>query len=196
MNKLLLSLLLFGAATASLTSCKRDQVTPAPAADTVPLALPQPSADPSKRFYNLVAASAAANTNPTRPVFEFTLAPGSNGNTQLASIFVYKSFRSGGLLRPRMLVGEYSDFPVTISFVSQDILAGVTRANGNPVIATNPASRNQLLVNDALVFTFDYKVADGTVFTTTPLDGTGTITPANSTFAVPPYSIVAEFRNR
>lgn len=194
MKKFILGLVLLSTAAGSFTSCKRDENIPAPEADTVPLAFPQVSTDPARQFYNLATARASVASNPTRPVFEFTLTPSGSGNSQLASILVYKSFRRGGAFGPRVLAGEYTDFPATVSINSQEALTGIARAGGNPVIAASTTQTNQLLSQDAIVFTFDYKVADGTVFTTTPVDATGTISPAATTLANPPYSIIAVFR--
>lgn len=194
MKKFILGLLLLTSSVGSFTSCKRDENVPAPAADTVPLAFPQVSSDPTRQFYNITTARATVASNTARPIFEFTLTPSGSGNSQLASILVYKSFRRGGAFGPRVLAGEYSDFPATVSINSQEALTGIARAGGNPVLAASPTQTNQLLAQDAIVFTFDYKVTDGTVFTTTPVDATGTISPAATNLANPPYSIIAVFR--
>ena len=178
-----------------LTSCKRDQDIPAPVADTIPIVFPQLSADPNKQFYKFVDAQAAVASNPTRPVFEFVINPSSSGNTQLASVLVYKTFRRSGAYGARVLVGEYSNFPATVSINSQDALNGLTRAGGFPVAApaTNPTQRNLILRNDVVLFTFDYRLTDGRIITSTPVDATGTI--SNTTLINPPYAIAATFKD-
>lgn len=195
MKRFIIALFLFGGAAVQLTSCKRDQDIPAPVADTIPIVFPQLSADPNKQFYKFIDAQASVASNPTRPVFEFVLSPSSSGNTQLASVLVYKTFRRSGAYGARVLVGEYSNFPATVSLNSQDALNGLTRAGGFLVaaLAANPTQRNLILRNDAVLFTFDYRLTDGRIITSTPVDATGTI--SNTTLINPPYAIAATFKD-
>jgi hypothetical protein len=210
----LLLLLTFGGA---LSSCKDQDKLPAPEVEELPIIFPQVT--PGKDFFEIGPAQAAESTNPTRPVFEFTIDPGNQRDVKLATIEVYRSYRRGALLGPRLKVGDYSSFPATISINSKEAIKDLQRlsapATGNILSPTepptNPSGFNNFIVpNDAIVFTFEYVLQDGRRIVLTPLNkvklapgsipesvdvpsGTLATTAAGSTY---PYAAVAVFRPR
>jgi len=207
----ILFLLSFGSA---LTACKDEDKLPAPEVEELPIIFPQVT--PGKDFFEITAAQAAPNTNPVRPVFEFTIDPGNQRDIKLATIEVYRSYRRGALLGPRLKVGDYTSFPAVITLDSKQAISGLQRlsapASGNVLNATEPPEdptrfNNLIVPNDAIVFTFEYVLQDGRRIVLTPLaniklangttiqvpSGTLATTAAGSTY---PYAAVAVFRSK
>ncbi|UOQ52859.1 hypothetical protein [Hymenobacter cellulosivorans] len=195
MKKIIFGLLLLVAFGGTLSSCKEDSAIPAPAVESVPLVLPQITT--GKDFFNILAARAATNTNPTRPIFEFTLAPNQQRDLKLQTIEVYKSFRRGDLLGPRVKVGDYSSFPATVSLTSTEALKDLQRYTGTSLVSVIPPGgpdvTNILLSpNDAIVFTFEYIVEGGRRIVLTPVNSMNI---PSGTQILAPYAAVAVFRN-
>ncbi|TGE19249.1 hypothetical protein [Hymenobacter elongatus] len=193
MKKIFLGLCLFVAASGTLSSCKDDSKLPAPAAESVPAIFAVPTA--GKDFYNYDAARAATSTNPTRPIFEFVLNP-TERDLKLETIEVYKSYRRGAVIGPRVKVGDYSSFPATVSVSSRDALQGLSRLSGKDLVPVIPGggpdvTNNLIVQGDAIVFTFDYIVQGGRRITITQLNAFNAPT---GTYSLPPYVAVAVFR--
>lgn len=211
-----------------LASCREASRLPAPKlAGNVPLIIPVASADTAKQYlnYDRTRASNAqlANFPPaTRPVFEFSFNIDNSRSKRVQVVEVYKSFKRGGsagaIFGPRVLLGSYSSFPVTISLDSQALLEGLQRiiipSSGNTYLlalkAANPnASNLQVQRNDAIVFTFEYILEDGSRVVLTPLNyvkvgasPSGVVPPvtnvpvlATTTQVNAPYSIEAIVRD-
>ncbi|TGE22280.1 hypothetical protein E5K00_18725 [Hymenobacter aquaticus] len=194
MKKIVFGLFLLFASGAGLSSCKDDSRLPAPAVESVPAIFPKVTA--GKDFYNLAAAKAATSTNPTRPIFEFTIDPGQERDLKIQTIEVYKSYRRGAILGPRVKVGDYSSFPATISINSKDALQGLQRLSGTNLVAVIPAAgpdafNNLVLLNDAIVFTFEMVAEGGRRIVLTPLNSFNAPT---GTQILAPYAAIAVFR--
>lgn len=217
MKKVIFGLLLLSA-MGSLSACKDSSKIPAPEVTSVPLIFPKFTADPSKSYFDTQRASASINqlatlTNPTRPVLEFVINIPDQRDVKIKAVEVYKSFqRPNQAIGPRALAGSYSSFPATVSLNSQDALSGLQRlsfAAGrslpslSPLLLSTPSApgaRNPILNGDAIIFTFEYVLEDGSRVILTPLtdvrlDGVGT-PPAkviSGTQINPPYALYARF---
>ena len=220
------SFLLTLVAFSTLASCRDTSKLPAPKLlGSVPLITPVLSADTAKQYINFsrARASNAALTNlspATRPIFEFSFDLDNSRDIKVATVEVYKSFRRTGnppTVGPRVLVGAYNSFPVTISFNSQDLLTGLQRlvipTDGSAAYvlnlkAANPAASNLLIQRgDLIVFTFEYILEDGSRVILTPIINTKvSLTaggPANTTVPVlaattqinKPYAMEAVIRD-
>ena len=196
-----------------VSSCKDKDLIPAPEVENLPIIFPQVT--PGKDFFDFDPSREPAANNPTRPVFEFTIDPGNQRDVKLATIEVYRSYRRGSLIGPRIKVGDYTSFPAVISLNSQQALDGLQRLSAgaagnllNPTTYTDPNRLNNLIVfNDAVIFTFEYVLQDGRRIILTPLAPvtltdksiiyvpSGTLATATSTSKYP-YAAVAEFRRK
>lgn len=130
-----------------------------------------------------------------------SLLTNGNGNTPLGSPVPYgQSYKFG----PRVKVGDYNSFPAKISLDSKAALTGLyyldTDGGSSPIIPAYPALPNGdyddntsgiLKPGNAVMFTFEYVLADGRRIVLTPLDNRGAIT---GTFTAVPYSALALFR--
>ncbi|UOQ72083.1 hypothetical protein [Hymenobacter cellulosilyticus] len=164
MKKIVFGLLLLVASGGALSSCKDENALPAPAVESVPAIFPQVTA--GKDFFNYAAARAATTPTTTRPVFEFTIDPGQQRDLKLQTVEVYKSYRRGATIGPRVKVGDYSTFPATVTLNSSEALKDLQRLSGSNLVPVIPAggpdvTNNLILQNDAIVFTFEYVVEGG-----------------------------------
>ncbi|PJJ47922.1 hypothetical protein [Hymenobacter chitinivorans] len=202
MKKIVFGLLLLVSCGGALSSCKEDSKLPAPAFESLPAIFPK--ATPGKDFFDATAAKAAASTNPTRPIFEFTVDLGKERDIKIRTIEVYKSFgrpaSSGLTLGPRVKVGDYSTFPFTVSLTSTEALRDLKRLSGTapninllPVVPANPDAFNNIVqANDAVVFTFEIITQDDRRIVLTQLNTYGAPT---GTQSLAPYAAIAVFRN-
>lgn len=205
MRNRLTSLLGLFLAAGSLASCRESSKLPAPAIESVPLVIPE--VNTQKNYFDFVRSRAsvnsAASTGIVRPVFEFVVNP-SQGYTELNTVEVYKSYRRGTVLGPRVKVTDLTSFPATVSINSQDVitdlyLASPTADNPTPAPlkapAASPAQNNRVLTGDAIVFTFEYVLKDGRRIVLTPLSTTtGSVGAPTGTQINTPYAAVALFR--
>ncbi|WP_046244492.1 hypothetical protein [Hymenobacter terrenus] len=193
----------------TLSSCRETSKLPEPANVSVPLIIPE--INPQKSFFDYTnsrsSENAVAAAGIARPVFEFVVNP-SRGYAEIQTVEVYKSFRRGTNLGPRVKVMNLGEFPATISINSQDALTGLflsSPISGQPapiaVKAATPSNPNRLIpppVNnkDAIVFTFEYVMKDGRRVILTPLSTIEGFVgaPIANTFINPPYAAIAEFR--
>jgi hypothetical protein len=217
------------AAISGLASCREDSKLPAPKlSGSVPLIIPVVSADTAKQYLNYARTRASSATlatlnPPTRPVFEFSFNLDNTRDKKVQSVEVYKSFKrigsAGATFGNRVLVGSYTSFPVTVSLNSQDLLTDLNRiiipsGPDKPYLlaikAASPTATNiQVQRNDAIVFTFEYVLEDGSRVVLTPLNYVtvgappGGTVPANTNIPVlatttqvnAPYSIEAVIRD-
>ena len=95
MKKLIFSLFLLVPLVGSLSSCREQSKIPEPQVDSVPLILPE--INPAKSFFSFLPSQASVASNPTRPVFEFTVNPSQVAGVQLETVEVYKSFVRDGV---------------------------------------------------------------------------------------------------
>lgn len=177
------------AAIGGLASCRETSRLPAPKlAGSVPLTIPVVSSDTAKQYLNYArtrasTAALASLTPATRPVFEFSFNLDNTRDKHVQTVEVYKSFKrigsTGTFFGNRVLVGAYSSFPATVSLNSQDLLTDLNRiiipTTGDSYLlavkASNPAASNiQVQKNDAIVFTFEYILDDGSRVVLTPLN--------------------------
>ncbi len=218
MKKLLLALLL-ATTMGALSSCEDSSKIPAPEVTSVPLILAKASPDATKNYFDRERAEASINrlatlSNPTRPIFEFSFDIPNQRDVQIREVEMYKSFKRGITIGPRVLVGSYSSFPVTISMNSQEALTGLQGLFLRGATATlptldnllrstpaNPSFSNPLLNGDVVVFTFEYVLQDGSRVILTPLSdvklvngGTAKVISGNQ--VNPPYALYAEFQVR
>lgn len=211
MKRLILSLLLAGT-FAGLSACRETSKIPAPEVTSVPLLMPRLSADAEKNHFDTQRAFASINAlanlpNPTRPVLEFTLDIPDQRDVQIQAVEVYKSFQRGNFIGPRVFYRAYTSFPATVSINSQDALTGLQRL-GSAATGTLPtlynllgstaSAPNPVLTGDRIVFTFEYKLQNGSKVILTPLadvklnDGT-TVKVISGNQINPPYSIYGRF---
>ena len=186
MKKALLGLLLLASAPAIFSSCKDSEKDPAPSVVSVPLFFPKLTAD-SDTLLNYTRTRASENAivnlaNPTRPVIKFTINITDQRDVKIKTVQVYKSFRTGSLsaLGPRTLAGEYSTFPATVEFNSQEILTGLfsyaaptppdTVGVVRPVKGATAAAANNVFPGSTVLFTFEYVLEDGRHIILTPLN--------------------------
>ena len=212
MKKLLFGLL-FVSAMGSLSSCKESSKIPAPDVTSVPLIFPKVSSVVENNHFDTQRAGASVNnlprlTNPTRPVFEFSIDIPDQRDVQIQSVEVYKSFQRGISIGPRVLVGSYSSFPATVSLNSQAALTGlqrlffvtgVTLPTLRNLLGATDSNPNEVLTGDLIVFTFEYVLKDGTRVILTPLTDVKLATggPAkviSGTQINPPYALYAKFQ--
>ncbi|MCB2407494.1 hypothetical protein [Hymenobacter lucidus] len=193
MKRIVFGLFLLLASGGALTSCKEESLLPAPAAESVPAIFPQLT--PGKDFYNVDTTKAVPSSVRNQPVFEFTINPGQDRDLKIDHVEVFKSYRRGSVVGPRVKVGDYSSFPATITINSKDVLVGLQRLSDGKLLAvrpTNPnAFNNLLLAGDAIVFTFDIVVTDGRRIMLTSLNEFNAPT---GTQTLPPYAAIAVFR--
>ncbi|HEX8330173.1 MAG TPA: hypothetical protein VF629_21750 [Hymenobacter sp.] len=182
MNKIIFGLLLL-TAIGSLSSCEDSSKIPAPEVTSVPLVVAKPSTDPKKDHFNTTRAAfsitrLASDPNPTRPVFEFTFDIPNQRDVKIKTVEVYKSFKQLTSIGPRVLVGEYSSFPATVTLNSQEALTGLQRllyVSGvstptlDNLLGDTPSSRNEIVSGDVILFTFEYVLEDGSRVILTPL---------------------------
>ncbi|MCB2378157.1 hypothetical protein LGH70_11220 [Hymenobacter sp. BT635] len=195
MKKIVFGLFLLVASGAGLTSCKEESNMPAPAVESVPAIFPQ--VNPAKSFFDLNSSKAATSSNPTRPVFEFTIDLGKERDLKVERVEVFKSYRRGAVVSPRVKAGDYSSFPATVSINSKDALQGLSRLSGTTLVPVIPAAgpdafNNLVLANDAIVFTFDLIVEGGRRIVLAPTNAAGSPT---GTQILAPYAAIAVFRN-
>lgn len=213
MKNLILGLGLLLSTAATVAGCRETSKLPEPAIENLPLIIPVASTDPNKRFYSLQRARQNANgllsQDPaTRPTFEFTINPTSR-DVKVRTVEVYKSFaiplNAAGTafnFGPRVKLGDYSNFPVTISVGSMEALKGLAYLDAGlpiPVVPLGPDGNYDpaqfiipVTLGRAVVFTFEYVLEDGRRIVLTPLDTRGGIT---GTFTSAPYAIYALFQN-
>lgn len=212
MKKLIFGLLLFAAA-GPLSSCEDSSKIPAPEVTSVPLIIAKPSTDPEKNYFNTTRAAASINSlpfqsNPTRPVFEFTFDVPNHRDVKIRTVEVYKSFKRQTSIGPRVLVGGYSSFPATVTLNSQEALAGLQRifyASGattptlRSLLGETPTRPNEIFSGDVILFTFEYVLEDGSRVILTPLTEVqlaGGAPPAkvvSGNQVNPPYAVQAVF---
>ena len=216
MKKVIFGLLLLSA-MGSLSGCKDSSKIPAPEVTSVPLIFPRASSDPTKTYFDTQRANVSINrlatlANPTRPVLEFFIDISDQRDVKIKTVEVYKSLkRLNQPIGPRALSGSYSSFPATVSLNSQEALSGLQRLlfSTNPLPSLSPAllatpsapnTPNPIQNGDAIIFTFEYVLEDGSRVILTPLtdvklDGVGT-PPAkviSGTQINPPYAFYARF---
>jgi|SRR6476469_1020979 len=212
MKKLVFGLLLLLTA-GSFSSCEDKDKIPAPTVKSTPLIFPIITAD--KSYYIWSRARAAESTNPVRPVFEFTIDLGDQRDVQIKTVEIYKSYRRGSTLGPRVLAREVSSFPATITMDSQEAITGLKRlvlqdAPAKPYLvdvrASSPTAPNsQIVISDQIVFTFEYVLQDGSRVITTPLTNVqvqenaaggaiSTIQVISGTQINAPYAAIAQFK--
>jgi hypothetical protein len=231
MKSYITRLLLLFSAAAALPACRETSKLPEPAYENLPLVVPKPSTDTAKAYLNYQRSRVSDNTlqtsssitNRTRPVFEFTFDLNNNRDRKVKTVEVYKTFeRVTSRDYPRgnrVLVGSYSSFPATVTQGSQELLTGLYRAIPNSpspyVLALkgkDSATLNGVFKGDAIVFTFEYILEDGTRIILTPVTSLKIgnnpgppIVPApfpsmevltGSTQINFPYAIRAEFRDK
>ena len=201
MKNYLASLLLLSA-TVVLPSCRETSKLPEPANESIPLIIPEINSQKSYFDYanSRVSVNTATTTNTVRPVFEFVVNP-SQGYGELQTVEVFKSFRRGATLGPRVKVQDLTSFPATVTINSQDALTGLlpTSAVGGvaptPLLAATPAAINRILPNDAVVFTFEYVMKDGRRIVLTPLSTTaGSVGAPTGSSINAPLAAVAAFK--
>lgn len=212
MKKLLFGLLLVSA-LGSLASCKDSSKIPAPEVTSVPLIFATASTDAEKAYFNFPRAAASINNlprqaNPTRPVFEFSFGIQNQRDVKIRAVEVYKSFRRGNNIGPRVLVGSYTSFPTTISLNSQDALTGLQRlffVSGQALptlrnlLGATASNANEIFASDIIIFTFEYVLEDGSRVILTPLSevklAAGATTQVISGNQInPPYALYAKFQ--
>ncbi|MGY3088847.1 hypothetical protein ACVWYF_001887 [Hymenobacter sp. UYAg731] len=207
MKKLLFSLLCLASLAGTTSGCREQSRIPEPATDSVPLILPE--INPNKSFFPFRRAQLSEQIRMdsftlkpayyTRPVFEFVVNP-SQGYAELQTVEVYKSFRRGTTLGPRVKVADLTSFPATISLSSQEILQGLypTSIAGTLPLLANPTVltlNNRIAKNDAIVFTFEYVLKDGRKIILTPLSTVdGSVGAPTGTLINAPYAAVAVFK--
>lgn len=179
------------AAIGGLAACRETSRLPAPKlAGSVPLTIPVVSTDTAKQYLNYArtrasTAALALLAPATRPVYEFTFDLDNTRDKRVQTVEVYKSFKrigsTGTFFGNRVLVGAYNSFPATVSVNSQDLLTDLQRiiypeppSPPTPYLlalkASNPAASNiQVQKNDAVVFTFEYILDDGSRVVLTPI---------------------------
>ncbi|RSK47676.1 hypothetical protein [Hymenobacter rigui] len=178
------SFLLFLLGLLTVSGCRNDDKDPYPELESLPVIFPSVTATKSFYDYNQVRSSA-------NPVFEFTIDPGNQRDIQLASIEVYKTFRRGTSVEPRILYKTVSSFPATLTIPFSDVLQNLTRTvTTNGQTTQVPFQPNFFVQRDEIVFTFEYVLTDGRRIVLTPLDG-GKIQGA---LANAPYAAVAVIR--
>ncbi|MBD2724153.1 hypothetical protein [Hymenobacter armeniacus] len=221
MNKSIFGLLLT-LVLGSFSACKESSKIPAPEVISTPLIFAKVSSDINKSYYNTRRAAASINNLPNtisgtdpndpfkgqRPVFEFSFDIPDQRDVRIKTVEVYKSFKRGNSIGPRVLHGSYSSFPVTVSVNSQDALTGLKRlltvtgaalpSTANLLGASN-SQANSIVSGDIIVFTFEYVLEDGSRVILTPLtsvklaDGT-TVQVISGTQINPPYAVYATFQ--
>lgn len=191
MKKLFLYLTFLAGVTGVLSACKRDQVVPAPEKESFPIIYPEISADSTRRFFSTEFARLPEASNPTRPVFEFTINP-TDQPGKLQTVEVYKSFRRGLLLGPRVKVGDYSSFPATVSLNSQEAITDLKTNTLITIKGSSTTARNTMQSGDAVIFSFEYITQDGRRIVLTPLKN-GII---QGPFSIAPFVAVAVFKSR
>lgn len=181
MKQFAFGLLLFASATGALSSCKDSSKIPAPDVISAPLFFPQVSSDPNKNHFDYATARASVASNPTRPVFEFTIDLKDQRDVKIKAVEVYKSFKRGAIIGPRVLSGSYSSFPATVSLNSQDVLRNLPRlisllpVGGLPqsyltsTVSGTTTGTNPILAGDIIIFTFEYVLEDDSRIILTPL---------------------------
>ena len=215
MKKVFFGLLLLSA-VGSFSGCKESSKIPAPEVTSVPLIFPKFTSDPSKSYFDTQRAAASLNqlaalTNPTRPVLEFILNVPDQRDVKIRAVEVYKSFqRPNQPIGPRALAGSYSSFPATVSLNSQDVLSDLQRLAFvagrplpvlSPLLLSTPAApgaRNPILSGDAIIFTFEYVLEDGSRVILTPLtdvrlDGGGFARVISGNQVNAPYALYVRF---
>ncbi|MCC2546997.1 hypothetical protein LJY25_11115 [Hymenobacter sp. BT175] len=203
MKKTLFALALLASSMLGFSSCTDQDKLPAPETEDLPILFPRVT--PGKDYFPISQSAAAPNSNPTRPVFEFTIDPGDQREVEIDRIAVYRSYRRGTQISPRLLVKEVSSFPATITMNSDEALRDLERINGAALTTVYPIkpgsttkeqdptrTNNFLVRNDAIVFTFDYILKDGRRIVLTPL--TGTFPSPSGTLSREPFAAVAVFR--
>ena len=208
MKKLLFSLLSLAVLAGTTSGCREQSRIPEPAVDSVPLILPE--VNPQKSFYDFnssrVSVNTATATGITRPVFEFTVNP-SQGQAEIQTVEVYKSFLRGTRLGPRVKIKDLTTFPATVTLDSQEALAGLYPSS--PVAGqtaplaikgTTDGSVNRLdllsvNVVNAVIFTFEYVMKDGRRIILTPLSTSeGTVGAPTGNQVNAPYAAIALFK--
>lgn len=208
MKNLLLGLLPL-ALLAAISSCREQSRIPEPAVDSVPLILPE--INPQKSFFDVDASrlsvNAAAASNTARPVFEFVVNP-SKGQAEIQTVELYKCYRQGSRLGPRVKVRDLTSFPVTITMDSQEAIAGLYPSSPVAgqipplaVLGATASSTNRIerptIAQSAIVFTFEYVMKDGRRIILTPLSTTeGTVGAPTGTQINSPYAAVALFSTK
>ncbi|GAB2692738.1 hypothetical protein GCM10011495_01990 [Hymenobacter frigidus] len=217
MKKVIFGLILLSA-MGSLSACKDSSKIPAPEVTSVPLILPRLSSDPAKTYFDTQRANVSINRlatlpNPTRPVLEFFIDIPDQRDVKIKTVEVYKSFkRLGQPIGPRALSGSYTSFPATVSLTSQEALSGLQRLlfstaplpSLSLLLAATPSAPNTpnpISSGDAIIFTFEYVLEDGSRVILTPLtdvklDGVGT-PPArviSGTQINAPYALYGSFK--
>lgn len=206
MKKFVFPFLLLGAAAGALSGCREQARIPEPATEDMPLILPD--INPAKNVFTFTPSRASESTNPTRPVFEFTVNPTQVDGVKLEVVEVYKTFARGGTtFGPRVKVKDLTSFPATVSINSQDALTDLYLTNNPPPVtvpatpppipikATTPTGNNRILSGDAVVFTFEYVVNGGRRIVLTPLTTVAGVTgviSGNRTAA--PFAAIATFK--
>lgn len=207
MKNFLFSLLCLTALVGTASSCREQARIPAPATESVPLILPEVSANNSFFPFRRSQLSEQIRRDSfslkpayyTRPVFEFVVNP-SQGYGELQTVEVYKSLRRGTTLGPRVKVVDLTSFPATVSLTSQESLQGIypNSVPGTLAVLANPAVptlNNRIARNDAIVFTFEYVLKDGRRVTLTPLStAEGSVGAPTGTLINAPYAAIAVFK--
>ncbi|GAA4346632.1 hypothetical protein GCM10023185_01110 [Hymenobacter saemangeumensis] len=198
MKNIVFGLLALVGFSATLSSCQDKSRMPAPAFKSMPVIFPVLT--PGKNFINFDSVRAANVPRRRRQEFEFKFSPTEQRDLKLEAVEVYKSYSrvigTAPVLGPRVLVGTYRTFPVTIKLAYPELLAGLQRYNGetlNPVIpVANPDGINNLIaIGDAVVFTFEYIAEGGQRIILTPLNAVGAPT---GTFTNAAYTATAVIR--
>ena len=196
MKKLIFSLFLLIPLTGSLSSCREQSKIPEPQVDSVPLILPEINS--AKNFFSFLPSQASVASNPTRPVFEFTVNPSQVSGVQLETVEVYKSFVRDGVFGPRVKVKDLTSFPAVVSITSQEALTDLFTNNTlqSFVKAPNANSINRIFNGgkDAIVFTFEYVLSGGRRVILTPLTTAGTTGAVTGIQSAAPYAAVATFK--
>ena len=206
MKKIFFSLLSLAAFAGMLGSCREQSRIPEPEVESLPLILPD--INPAKNVFTFTPSRAAESTNPTRPVFEFTVNPSQVSGIKLEVVEVYKTFvRGGTTFGPRVKVKDLTSFPATVSINSQDALTDLYLTNNPPPVtvpatpppipikATTSTGNNRIISGDAVVFTFEYVVNGGRRIVLTPLKTVAGVTgviSGNRTAA--PFAAIVTFK--
>jgi len=203
MKNLVFSLVSLASFAGALSGCREQSRIPEPAVESLPLILPE--INPAKNVFTFASARAPEASNPTRPVFEFTVNPTQVEGVQLATVEVYKSF-ARGTVGPRVKVKDLTSFPATVTINSQEALTDLYLTNNpppvtvpatpppTPIKATSPTANNRILNGDAIIFTFEYVLSDGRRIVITPLTTTGVTGVVTGIRATAPYAAVATFK--
>lgn len=189
MKQFAFGLLLFASAIGAFSSCKDSSKIPAPDVTSAPLFFPQVSSDRNKNHFDYATARASIASNPTRPVYEFTIDLKDQRDVKIKAVEVYKSFKRGNIIGPRVLSGSYSSFPTTVSINSQDALrdlprlislpavGGLPQSYLTPTVSATTTGTNPILPGDIIIFTFEYVLEDNSRIILTPLTSVPLLAP-------------------